>query len=569
MMSTQNSSIYRRHVDVPSQPPRVRPVVVGAPYVLCLFTVAVILMGVGTFITSHSYEKDPPDHVLLIVGSALLGLAGLLLLGSVLVCLIACCRNRQVREAFSDDLLNIGGSTFYGGRGFVHLEDETELNESQQRHNTAMDGVTNPAYPSHNEALMILANTVAEERHRQRTGSRKYIRNVSHDASRQLEPQGHGQYYLGPLGLPLDRRSREDLALLDHLGLDRLRRVDPHPELAKDFDLGETEESNDGKRDRSYSMAVRRPMAHLAPVQNRLRRNVTFSPAIRARIQRQQQQKLLQQQQEMRQHFQLREEQHPGLQPQRKRSSRRRKRRGSREETPEDVRIHQLPEYNPDILNALGIQSRPPHLQRSMSRPVEGVTEFPNQMQQETWREDPDITHGSLRSPRRRPSVAMGVRGIRSHHSGSAYRHHSSIYASDMDLHRVPGSGGLSGENDNPGQEPHRTSSSHSRQQNQSCTGSDSDDRRLAPSPVIHLPYPHDQGSLSSLVLHDHRRDNSTLPRSSSASPSQGRALSNISSESCCSGCCDSGRDARMGHPDAPSDHSDDGQEEGVTKTKN
>lgn len=98
----------------------------------------------------------------------------------------------------------------------------------------------------------ILANTVAEERNRQRTGSRKYTRNLSRDPSRRLEAQEHGQYYIGPLGLPLDRRNRDDLALLDHLGLDRLRRVDPHPELARDFDLGETDESSSGKRDRSF-----------------------------------------------------------------------------------------------------------------------------------------------------------------------------------------------------------------------------------------------------------------------------------------------------------------------------
>lgn len=46
------------------------------------------------------------------------------------------------------------------------------------------------------------------------------------------------------------------------------------------------------------------------------------------------------------------------------------------------------------------------------------------------------MTHGSLGNPRRRPSVAMGVRGIRHNHSGAAYRHPSSIYASDMELHR-------------------------------------------------------------------------------------------------------------------------------------
>lgn len=54
-----------------------------------------------------------------------------------------------------------------------------------------------------------------------------------------------------------------------------------------------------------------------------------------------------------------------------------------------------------------------------------------------SWREDPDVTHGSLGNPRRRPSVVMGVRSLRPKQSGAAYRHSSSIYASDMDLHRT------------------------------------------------------------------------------------------------------------------------------------
>lgn len=49
---------------------------VGAPYVLCVFVVGVILMGVGTFVTSHAYEDDPKDPVLIVVGPTLLGLGG-------------------------------------------------------------------------------------------------------------------------------------------------------------------------------------------------------------------------------------------------------------------------------------------------------------------------------------------------------------------------------------------------------------------------------------------------------------------------------------------------------------
>ena len=50
--------------------------VIGAPYVLCAFAVGVILLAVGTFITSHAYEDKNRDPVLLGVGPGLLGLGG-------------------------------------------------------------------------------------------------------------------------------------------------------------------------------------------------------------------------------------------------------------------------------------------------------------------------------------------------------------------------------------------------------------------------------------------------------------------------------------------------------------
>lgn len=89
--------------------------------------------------------------------------------------------------------------------------------------------------------------------------------------------------------------------------------------------------------------------------------------------------------------------------------------------------------YDPDLLRALGLGSDRPHLNRGLSedgRQAPGVTPTPD------WQDDPDVIHGSLGNPRRRPTVVMGVKGFRPKLSGAAYKHSSSIYASDMDLHR-------------------------------------------------------------------------------------------------------------------------------------
>ncbi|XP_042240899.1 uncharacterized protein LOC121878638 [Homarus americanus] len=536
MESTLDSSVYHQHADDGTHHRQSRPVVVGAPYILCVFVVAVILMGVGTFVTSHAYSLDKEDRVLLIVGPALLGLGGLLLLGTVLMCLVACCKNRRMREAFSDEFLNFGGSTFYGGRAFVQLEDETQLHDRSHHHhhhlrNSAVEGVTNLAGPGHNEAVMILASTVAEERDRQRKMSKKFSRNLSHDPSRHAEVPGYPQYYLSPHGQAV---SPDNLEYIDHLGLNRLRRTDEYPELAEDFDLGETEETNEGLRERAYSVSVRRPMVQLGPVEHRLRRNVTFSPSSRVRLQQQQQLLFLRQQQH------LQEQQYAS--PQRKRSSRRRKGRSSKEENAEGIMVHQLPRFNPDLLSAVGVKQNSPHLDHDLSN--KGLLDHHSQAPHDDWRGNPDVTHGSLGNPRRRPSVVMGVKSIRSKHSGSAYRHHS-VYASDMDLHRSSIGAGVSGENlNNSGAEqmPPRVPSPMRHYQNPALLGSDSGDRRMGSSPVLPLPRP-DEGSPSSFFREDSIGGNSTPPRSSSTSPSLGRPLSNISSESCCSGCCDSGDD--------------------------
>lgn len=78
----------------------------------------------------------------------------LLLLGTVIVCVVAGFRNRHLNETLSDDIFNIGASTFYGGRRFVNLplEDETRLNDHSGRDSAR--GFINPAGPEHSDAVM-------------------------------------------------------------------------------------------------------------------------------------------------------------------------------------------------------------------------------------------------------------------------------------------------------------------------------------------------------------------------------------------------------------------------------
>nr|XP_027236740.1 uncharacterized protein LOC113827984 [Penaeus vannamei] len=485
-------------------------------------------------------------------------LGGLLLVGSVVLCVVACCRNQNFHESMPDDLFSIGGSTFYGGRNFVQQEDEVRLHSAPAHHlhNSMVSGVVNPAGPPledhHSEAVRYLAETVVEERNR-RKNSRKFLHQNSWDSPglRDHAPLFHTSSH-GPL--------REEAAHLEHLGLERLRRADPHMELAEAFDLDDDSEGYEaGVRERAYSMSVRTPAAALAPIPHRLRRNVTFSPASRARIQ---QELLMQQQQQANQLLQV----PPELSvPQRKRSSRRRKAR-AKDSDPSAVKIHQLPQYNPDILSALGIQPGRAPVRRGLSNSSHGSGSLKKRGP------DPDVTHGSLGKPRRRPS--MGVSSLSQTSSGSAYRHRSSIYASDMELHRSPrGVGGpVNGSGMNKsvnsvgssmsdmGREPclpdgHREEPAYGPPS--SNGGSVSDFRRIDSSPLLSLPDPAEE-SASPSSFHRPGGDYSTPPPSSSPSPMRHRRpLSHISS--CCSDCCDCGNDSCGGEECKAHDGGGDG----------
>lgn len=88
----------------------------------------------------------------------------------------------------------------------------------------------------------ILANTVAEERQRQRKNSRKFSRNPSYE-------NGTHACYTGPQGPNHECLNREDT---DYLGLEPIRRAELLPELAQDFGLSESDDSGYIPRDRSY-----------------------------------------------------------------------------------------------------------------------------------------------------------------------------------------------------------------------------------------------------------------------------------------------------------------------------
>lgn len=94
-------------------------------------------------------------------------------------------------------------------------------------------------------ANRYLAKTVVEERNR-RKNSQKYLQQNSWDSPviRDHAPLYHTASH-GPL--------REEAAHLDHLGLERLRRADPHLELAEAFDLDDDSEDYEvGVRERAY-----------------------------------------------------------------------------------------------------------------------------------------------------------------------------------------------------------------------------------------------------------------------------------------------------------------------------
>ncbi|MPC07797.1 hypothetical protein E2C01_000364 [Portunus trituberculatus] len=401
----------------------VRPVVVGAPYVLCTFALGVILMAVGTFITSHAYEDKNKDPVLLGVGPGLLGLGGLLLLSSVVICVVACMRNRKLREVLSDDFFTIGASTFYGGNELVHLNNEDEM------------------------------GTYSSQRHRRR-----------HSIS------------------------------------------------------GGATDSNEG-----VIMSVRLPRSHLAPVEQRLHRNLSYTPASRARIQqhlqRQRHQASLQAQ-----GWEVQQSE-----PRRKRSSKRRKPQATINEVAEGPTVHQLPKYDPDLLSALGLGPSHPRLNRGISEDGHLDSEAAASA---AWRENPDVTYGSLLNTRRKPSVVMGVKGLRPKQSGTAYRHTSSIYASDMDLHRTDAT--ATSDTSQAVQDFRNFRGPYGNPQYLPNLESSMTNRSIGSSPTLLPPFDYEDTSPQP----ETGRENT--PTSTTSHRHRRRPLSNISSasETCCSECC-------------------------------
>lgn len=96
-------------------------------------------------------------------------------------------------------------------------------------------------------SFRYLAETVVEERNR-RKNSHKYLQGQQSSWDSPGIRDHAPLYHTGSHGL-----YREDTAHLDHLGLDRLRRADPHLELAEAFDLDDDSEGYDGGvRERAY-----------------------------------------------------------------------------------------------------------------------------------------------------------------------------------------------------------------------------------------------------------------------------------------------------------------------------
>ncbi|KAK4302242.1 hypothetical protein Pmani_025647 [Petrolisthes manimaculis] len=524
MMSTLNSSMYRQHIDGLTFHNRTRPAVVGAPYVLCVFVVGVVLLGVGTFVTSHGHREDgTTDPALLVVGPVLLGLGSMLLLGSVLLCVVACCRNRQLREALSDELYTIGASTFYSGKRLMPSDGEKDddVDRDPPRYplsypGAAMRGIENPSGPHHpqTQAVMFLANTVTEERNRQQrkaSTARKYSRYLSQEPSGHLEVSRGHHYFDDPHHqAPLTPRS--DLRHLDHLGLDRLRRVDPQLQLTYGWDGMTPEEvlSGQGARERASSMSVRlTPTTHvMGPTEHRLRRNITYSAASRHRVQQQRQM-------ERRQLYgsqqlpvasmetvEQQQQQYPPPPPppgplRRKRSSRRGSSKGK--DSPATPKILPLPKFDPELIRALGIETERPQMTRGISE--EGILDHSAQRHHsDAWRHDPAITHGSLGSPRRRPSVAMGVRGKKVQQM--ANRPIPSMNSSDIDLYRE--SSGMTTNR----QQTLDPSSSHATTLDVTTdTGAAGLSSRTGSSPVLCLPPPDGIEPLS--LLDTQREENS------------------------------------------------------------
>ncbi|KAK7068325.1 hypothetical protein SK128_016644 [Halocaridina rubra] len=399
-----------------------------ASYVLCVFIVGVILMGVGTFITTHALEEHEDDQILNVVGPVLLGAGGLFFFGAVAVCVVACCTNNRLQEEFSEDFLNIGASTFYGGRGFAYLVNEDQLQQTNSALNPMQihnGGITNLVGPvatrtSQTEGVMFLANTVAEERNRQRKYSRRYARNntVAPDSPENISNCDH---------LHMNHYNPQLLDQHDHLGLEKLRRADPYPELARDFDLGEAH-LTPVLRDRSSSVLHRPQGPPRVLVPHRLRRNVTYSAASRARVH------------SKNRHLRHQRDQTPpnlssDSSPKwiRRLSQKRAVDRTPPSGTPENIKIHQLPHYDPGLLKSLGIANTQ-FKQTGIDSNLDRNHLIPKTLLQ-VEHNFQETSPGSLGRPPRRPAVIMGIQGLNQQPSGPAYRHKSAIYASDMSLH--------------------------------------------------------------------------------------------------------------------------------------
>ncbi|XP_076052256.1 uncharacterized protein LOC143031818 [Oratosquilla oratoria] len=321
------SSYYRKdnpecHIVITSDeelPPKRN---VGAPYVLCAFAVGVILMGVGTFITANAQENLSEKFVLFVVGLSLLSAGGLFLLGAVIVCAVACCKNRSLQPAISGDILHCGESTFYGNKSLLLVPEEEEEDEDEKGANKGgqdnafgrrtssrrrKEGRINLACgDDHPESgVEVLAKTVTEERHRM-----------------QVSPPG---YHRSSGNFELDMISLERLGL-DHIGLERLHRVHAQEVLARDFESYHPEvtlENDKQQRGRSYSMTTRGQSGE--PV--KLIRNVTYNNTMRINRKHRQEQHLhLQEQhyrymQQKQQRKQLHQEHFDALEHQRYRAS--------------------------------------------------------------------------------------------------------------------------------------------------------------------------------------------------------------------------------------------------------
>lgn len=79
----------------------------------------------------------------------------------MLLCVVACCRNRQLRETLPDELYTIGASTFYRGKRLVPSDEEDDDLEQHPRYpmsypGAALRGVDNLSGPNHPQAQAVM-----------------------------------------------------------------------------------------------------------------------------------------------------------------------------------------------------------------------------------------------------------------------------------------------------------------------------------------------------------------------------------------------------------------------------